>query len=52
MMCGTPVARAAAQQPQRPRGPHADPESVRFLRAVISRPATFTFVFLVANVFL
>jgi membrane associated rhomboid family serine protease len=52
MMCGTPVARAAAQQPGRPRAPHADPETLRFLRAVISRPATFTFVFLVANVFL
>lgn len=52
MMCGTPVARAAQQPSRPPRGPHADPETLRFLRAVISRPATFTFVFLVANVFL
>jgi rhomboid protease GluP len=52
MMCGTPVARQAEEQPGRPRPPHADPETLRFLRAVISRPATFTFVFLVANVFL
>ncbi|HEX8119493.1 MAG TPA: rhomboid family intramembrane serine protease, partial [Pyrinomonadaceae bacterium] len=53
MMCGTPVGRPAEQQQrQRPRAPHADPETIRFLRAVISRPATFTFVFLVANVFL
>ena len=49
MMCGTPVARGAEQQP---RPPHADPETARFLRAVIARPATFTFVFLIANVFL
>jgi membrane associated rhomboid family serine protease len=48
-MCGTPVARADVRPP---RVPHADPETLRFLRAVISRPATFTFVFLVANVFL
>ena len=50
-MCGTPTARPAAQQ-GRPRAPQADPETLRFLRAVISRPATFTFIFLVANVFL
>ena len=52
MMCGTPVARPAEQQPRPPGAPHADPETLRFLRAIISRPATFTFVFLVANVFL
>ena len=52
MMCGTPVARGADAQPRKPsRAPHADPETLRFLRAVISRPATFTFVFLIANVF-
>ena len=49
MVCGTPVARPAEKAP---RAPHADPETLRFLRAVISRPATFTFVFLIANVFL
>jgi len=49
MVCGTPVARAA-EQPR--RAPHADPETLRFLRAVISRPATFTFIFLIANVFI
>lgn len=52
MMCGTPVARPADEPPARPRPPHADPETLRFLRAVVSRPATFTFVFLIANVFL
>ena len=50
MMCGTPVAQPQAQTERRRQ--HADPETVRFLRAVISRPATFTFVFIVANVFL
>jgi rhomboid protease GluP len=51
MMCGTPVAQATAEASPR-RREHADPETVRFLRAVISRPATFTFIFLIANVFL
>src|SRR3569832_585960 len=50
MLCGTPTARPAEQRPA--RAPHEDPETLRFLRAVISRPATFTFVFLIANVFL
>lgn len=50
MMCGTPVAPQA--EPQQQRRTHADPEAVRFLRAVISRPATFTFVFIITNVFL
>lgn len=49
MMCGTPVARFAEPPP---RAPRADPETLRFLRAIIARPATFTFVFLIANVFL
>lgn len=52
MMCGTPVARGDERRPQPQRAPHPDPETLRFLRAVISRPATFTFVFLIANVFL
>jgi membrane associated rhomboid family serine protease len=51
MMCGTPVAQGQPQGQPR-RGAHADPETVRFVRAVISRPATFTFIFLIANVFL
>jgi rhomboid protease GluP len=52
MMCGTPVARGAEQRPPSPRRAAADPETLRFIRAVISRPATFTFVFLIANIFL
>lgn len=51
MMCGTPVAAAREERPAQ-RQPHADPETMRFLRAVISRPATFTFIFIIANVFL
>lgn len=50
MMCGTPVG--ARAEPPAPRRVQADPDTVRFLRAVISRPATFTFIFLIANVFL
>ncbi|HWW76808.1 MAG TPA: rhomboid family intramembrane serine protease [Pyrinomonadaceae bacterium] len=50
MVCGTPVASAA--QATRARRPRADPETLRFLRAILSRPATFTMIFLVANVFL
>jgi membrane associated rhomboid family serine protease len=49
MMCGTPVAPLATAHARPER---ADPDTVRFLHAVISRPATFTFIFLVANVFL
>lgn len=50
MMCGTTIASATEAEPRRDR--HADPETLRFLRAVISRPATFTFIFIIANVFL
>jgi rhomboid protease GluP len=48
MMCGTPVAPPTVERASADRN---DPETLRFLRAVISRPATFTFVFIVANVF-
>ncbi|HJQ34750.1 MAG TPA: rhomboid family intramembrane serine protease [Pyrinomonadaceae bacterium] len=50
MVCGTPVA--SASQAPAARRPQADPETLRFLRAVISRRATFTMIFIVANVFL
>lgn len=50
MMCGTPTAQPQPQADRRRQ--HADPETIRFLRAVISRPATFTFIFIIANVFL
>jgi membrane associated rhomboid family serine protease len=50
MMCGTTLAPSQAAKPRSDSRP--DPDTLRFLRAVISRPATFTFVFLIANVFL
>jgi membrane associated rhomboid family serine protease len=52
-VCGA-AAGASAQQreQQRPSAqPRYDLETVRFARAVLARPATFTFVFLAANVF-
>jgi membrane associated rhomboid family serine protease len=49
MMCGTPAA--PARESRTAPAHAADPETLRFLRAIISRPATFTFVFIVANVF-
>jgi rhomboid protease GluP len=52
MMCGTAVAPTPADTRPARRRQHADPETLRFLRAVISRPATFTFAFIIANVFL
>ena len=47
-VCGAPAG--TPRQPQAAR-PGYDPETVRFARAVLSRPATFTFVFLAANIF-
>jgi len=51
MMCATPVAQNADAE-ARTTSSRPDPETLSFLRAVISRPATFTFLFIVANVFL
>ncbi|MDT7808572.1 MAG: rhomboid protease GluP [Acidobacteriota bacterium] len=50
MMCGTPATPSRESSPRRAHA--ADPETLRFLRAVISRRATFTFIFIVANIFL
>lgn len=52
MMCGTATTVAPAREANPRRDSRPDQETLRFLRAVISRPATFTFVFLIANVFL
>lgn len=41
----------AAQQTPSGR-PHPDPETLRFARAVLTRPSNFTFVFLAINVFI
>ena len=53
-MCGAPKA-AAAASPQAPPPPYPAPahdqETMRFARAVLSRPYIFTIVFLVANIF-
>jgi membrane associated rhomboid family serine protease len=49
-VCGAAVGPTASRQPQSPQ-PRYDAETVRFARAVLARPATFTFVFLAANVF-
>jgi membrane associated rhomboid family serine protease len=51
MMCGTPVAQGSEPE-TRVASARPDPETLRFLRAVISRPATFTFLFIIANVFI
>jgi rhomboid protease GluP len=48
-VCGAPAARVPAAEVG---PPVRDRETVRFIRAIINRPATFTFVFLIANVFL
>ncbi len=52
MMCGAPVVREPADGARAARHPARDHETMRFIRAIISRPATFTFVFLTACVFL
>src|ERR1041385_4878608 len=43
--------RPAPPAAERARSGRPDPETLRFLRAVVSRPATFTLIFIVANVF-
>ncbi len=54
MMCGTPLAQVAAPNAAHEGDAlqHADPETRRFIRAVVTRPAPFTFVFLIACLFL
>ncbi len=46
-VCGAPVGAGADAA----RVPRHDVETMRFARAVLTRPATFTFVFLAVNVF-
>jgi membrane associated rhomboid family serine protease len=50
-MCGSP-ARAGGQAQQQSEQHVPDPETIRFARAVLTRPSTFTFVFLAINVFI
>jgi membrane associated rhomboid family serine protease len=47
--CGAP---AHVPEPAATRAVQPDPATARFVRAIVNRPATFTFVFLIANVFL
>lgn len=57
-VCGSPAGAAAPPpqqqhaQPPQPAQTLADPETIRFARAVLTRPSTFTFVFLAINVFI
>lgn len=48
--CGAPKDAALRPQPQAPVVVH-DHETVRFARAILSRPYIFTIVFIIANVF-
>ena len=53
-VCGAPsTALPGAADVEAPASLRAarSPETLRFVRAVVTRPATFTFVFLVANIF-
>lgn len=54
--CGIPVASPPPPQSRPASSPDAhssyDPETLRFARSVLSRPATFTFVFITFNVFI
>ncbi|HYX41775.1 MAG TPA: rhomboid family intramembrane serine protease, partial [Pyrinomonadaceae bacterium] len=46
-VCGTPVGATSAEAARIPRH---DVETMRFARAILTRPATFTFIFLAVNV--
>ncbi len=48
--CGAPLAATAAGAEA--YASRHDREAIRFARAVLTRPATFTFIFIIANVFL
>src|SRR5947209_16116894 len=45
-VCGAPVGAGA----EAARGPRQDVETMRFASAILTRPATFTFIFLAVNV--
>jgi rhomboid protease GluP len=47
--CGAPLAASAGADSHLSRHDH---ETMRFARAILTRPATFTFIFIIANVFL
>jgi membrane associated rhomboid family serine protease len=49
--CGANVAASAAAQDEAQQRLHHDRDAMRFARAILTRPATFTFAFIIANVF-
>ncbi len=51
-LCGAPKPLAATPQAQAPSQAVQDHETVRFARAILSRPYIFTIIFLVANIFI
>lgn len=52
MMCDAPSTPSPAARGAGHAATTSDPETLRFIRAIISRPATFTIIFITANVFL
>ena len=50
-LCGAPKQSSATPQAQAPSQQVQDNETIRFARAILSRPYIFTIVFLVANIF-
>ncbi len=50
--CGTPVTAATASSQKAVARPVYDSATLNFARAVLTRPATFTYIFLAANVLL
>jgi rhomboid protease GluP len=51
-LCGAPKMAASTPQDAQARPPqHLDGETIRFARAILSRPYIFTIVFLIANIF-
>jgi membrane associated rhomboid family serine protease len=51
-LCGAPKASPVSTQAQPSFEPVHDKETIRFARAILSRPYIFTIIFLVANIFL
>jgi membrane associated rhomboid family serine protease len=50
-VCGAPATAASQDRHDAARHPFYDRETIRFARAVLTRPAPFTIVLLVANIF-
>ena len=50
-LCGAAKVAAAQARPQAPAAPAHDRETIKFARAILSRPYIFTIIFITANVF-